>query len=144
MIAEIDRLLNTNTEREIEAVLNEKGFRSGERQLFTRAIVVRLRYAYDLKDRHSRLRSAGLITIDEIAVHLDVLPCTVKKWRDMGLLHAHRYNDKGECLYETPDLLLPRKCAHKSSYLAAKELVTDRLNECSVKPKPSSGPGTPQ
>lgn len=129
VISEIDRLLNTNTEREIAAILNEKGFRSGEHKSFTRGIVVRIRYAYNLKDRFSRLRSAGLITIDEMATQLDVLPCTVKKWRDMGLLHAHRYNDKGECLYESPDLLLPRKCAHKSSYLAAKELVTDKLNE---------------
>jgi len=28
VIAEIDRLLNTNTEREIAAILNEKGLRS--------------------------------------------------------------------------------------------------------------------
>ena len=123
VIAEIDRLLNTNTEREIAAILNERGFRSGEGKRFDRSIVVRLRYTYDLKDRFSRLRAAGLMTMEELAVKLDVLPCTVKKWRDRGLLHAHRYNDKGECLYESPDVLLPRKFAHKRSYLVAKEPV---------------------
>jgi len=129
IIAEIDRLLNTNTEREIAAILNQKGLLSGTGKRFDRSIVVRLRYAYDLKDRFSRLRAAGLITIDEMALRLDVLPCTVKKWRDHGLLHVHRYNDKGECLYEAPDVLLPRKFAHKRSYLAAKELVLHSLNE---------------
>jgi len=128
-MAEIDRLLNTNTELEIASILNERGLLSGTGKRFDRPIVVRLRYAYDLKDRFSRLRAAGLITIDEMALRLDVLPCTVKKWRDHGLLHAHRYNDKGECLYEAPDALLPRKFAHKRVYLAAKELVLNSLNE---------------
>jgi len=129
VIVEIDRLLNTNTESEIAAILTEKGFRSGKGKQFDRSIVVRLCYAYALKDRFSRLRAAGLITMDEMAVKLDVLPCTVKKWRDQGLLHVHRYNDKGEGLYESPDVLLPRKFGHKRAYLAAKELVLHSLNE---------------
>ena len=41
VIAEIDRLMNTNTETEIAALLNERGFRSGESHPFTRSIVVR-------------------------------------------------------------------------------------------------------
>ena len=87
------------------------------------------KYAYDLKDRFSRLRAAGLMTMEEMAVKPEVLPCTVKKWRGRGLLHAHRYNDKGECLYESPDVLLPRKFAHKRSYLAAKEPVLNSPDE---------------
>lgn len=129
VITEIDRLLNTNTEREIAAILNKTGFRSGEGKLFDRSIVVRLRYAYNLKDRFSRLRAAGFMTMEEIGRKLDVLPCTVKKWRDKRLLRAHHYNDRGECLYESPDVLLPRKGAHKRSYLAAKELVSHGSNE---------------
>jgi hypothetical protein len=129
VIAEIDRLLNTNTEREIAALLNEKGFRSGEGRPFDRSIVVRIRYAYNLKDRFSRLRAAGFMTMEDIASRLDVLPCTIKKWRDNGLLRAHRYNDKGECLYESPDLLLPRKWSHKRSYLAQRELMPHSINE---------------
>ena len=67
------------------------------------------------------------MTIEEMASKLEVLPCTVKKWRDRGLLRAQRYNDKGECLYESPHALLPRKFAHKRSYL--KEAVAHHLNE---------------
>ena len=52
---------------------------------FNRSIVVRLRYAYNLTDRFSRLRAAGLMTLKEMAVKLDVLPCTVKKWRDFHI-----------------------------------------------------------
>ena len=89
----------------------------------------KMRYAYDLKDRFSRLRAAGFMTMEEMASRLDVLPCTVKKWRDKGLLRALRYNDKGECLYESPDVLLPRKGAHKRSYLAAREVVMHNPDE---------------
>jgi hypothetical protein len=95
---------------------------------FDRSIVVRLRYAYHLKDRFSRLRAAGLMTMEEMASKLDVLPCTVKIWRERGLLRAHRYNDKKECLYESPYVLLPRTFAHKLSYLAAKEEVAHPLS----------------
>jgi hypothetical protein len=110
-------------------VVNEKGLRSGEGNLFDRTIVVRLRYAYDVKDRFSRLRAAGLITMEEMACQFQVLPCTVKKWRDKALLHAHRYNNKGECLCEPPDALLPRKGAHKRTYLAAREVVLHQPDE---------------
>ena len=60
---------------------------------------------------------------------VNLFKLALKKWRDRDLLRAHRYNDKGECLYESPDVLLPAKFAHKRSYLAAKEVVMHDLNE---------------
>ena len=55
---------------------------------------------YGLESRYSRLRRRGLLTVHEIAVHLDVSPATAKVWRRAGLLSAHCYNDKGQCLFE--------------------------------------------
>ena len=43
-----------------------------------------------------------MLTLGEIADLLGVGTCTVKAWRDSGLLRAHAYNDKNECLYEHP------------------------------------------
>ena len=107
----------------------KRGFRPGVGKSFNPAMIVSLRYAYHLKNRFSRLRGAGFMTAEEMARKLNVLPSTVKEWRDRGLLRAHRYNDKGECLYESPDVLLPKKFAHKRSYLAAQELVLHSLDE---------------
>jgi hypothetical protein len=42
----------------------------------------------------------------------------VKDWRDKGLLKAHRYNDKDQCLYEPPADDLPGKYKKKRPYLA--------------------------
>lgn len=111
VILEIDRLLDDYTEEEIAPILNAKGFRSGTGQPFRRSLVFRLRKAYELVDRFTRLRNAGMLTLAEMAQRLNLCSCSVKDWRDLGWLRAHRYNDRGECLYELPGLDLPRKGA---------------------------------
>jgi hypothetical protein len=111
VIQEIDRLLDDHTEEEIAPLLNANGFRSGTGQPFKRSLVFRLRKTYKLVDRFTRLRNAGMLTLMEMAQRLNLCSCTVKDWRDLGLLRAHRYNDRGECLYELPDPNLPRKGA---------------------------------
>lgn len=102
VIANIDTLLEDYTEGQIARILNERGHVSGEGKEFHARIVQRLRQDYALKTRYDRLRHAGMLTLLEIAEMLDVSTCTVKRWRDHGLLRAHAYNDKNECLYEHP------------------------------------------
>ena len=63
--------------------------------------------------------------MDEIARRLGVVSCAVKDWRNKGLLVAHRYNDKGQCLYEPPPDDLPGKFKKKQPYLAAKSINVD-------------------
>lgn len=109
VIQEIDRLLDDYTEEEIAPILNANGFRSGTGQPFRRPLVFRLRKAYKLVDRFTRLRNAGMLTLTEMAQRLKLCSSTVKDWRDLGWLRAHRYNDRGECLYELPDSDLPKK-----------------------------------
>lgn len=102
VIAEIDALLDNYTESQIANILNERGRLSGEGLPFHRIRVKRLRRDYELKTRYDRLRGVGMLTLDEIANFLDVSTRTVKIWRKGGLLRAHAYNDKSECLYEHP------------------------------------------
>ena len=111
VIQEIDQLLDDHTEREIASILNEKGLRTGTAQPFSRSIVFRLRKAYRLVDRFTRLRNAGMLTLEEMAQRLNLCSYSVKDWRDLGLLQGHRYNDRGECLYELPGPTLPKKGA---------------------------------
>ncbi len=102
VLAEIDALLEHHTERAIAAILNERGFVSGEGRPFHALMVQRIRRAYALRTRYDRLRDAGMLTLTEIAALLGTSTGTVKIWRDHGLLRAHAYNDKNECLYENP------------------------------------------
>lgn len=120
VIREIDRLLDEHTEREIALILNQKEILSSTGKPFTRNTILHLRYAYHLTDRYTRLREAGKLTAEEVAERLGLAVASLKNWQYCGLLHAHRYNDRGECLFEPPPADLPRKFAHKQPYLQHK------------------------
>ena len=102
VVAQIDVLLDDHTEGQIASILNERGHLSGEGKSFDARLVQRLRRDYSLKTRYERLRAAGMLTLTEIADQLGLATQTVKIWRNHGLLRAHPYNDKNECLYEDP------------------------------------------
>jgi DNA invertase Pin-like site-specific DNA recombinase len=102
VIAEIDHLLDECTVRQVAEVLNQRGFRSGKGARFHPWKVARLIKVYGLTDRYTRLRAKGLLTVEEMAAKLSVCTQTIKKWRSAGLLIAHAYSDKAECLYELP------------------------------------------
>lgn len=102
VVAEIDRLIDQYTDAEIAGLLNERGFRSGADQDFNCLMVGQIRRAYHLKSRYDRLREHGMLTQEELVPMLGVHVTTIQQWRRTGLLRAHAYNDKSECLYEHP------------------------------------------
>ena len=125
VIHEIDRLLDHHTEREIATIFNQNGWRSGTGKLFHRGIIVRLRRAYHLTDRYTCLRALGMLTEQEIAAMIGIAAASVKEWRYRGLLSAHRYNDRGDCLFDPPPTDLPKKNARKRSYLDKQQTTHD-------------------
>ncbi len=132
IIAEIDVLLDDHTEARIAEILNERGRVSGEGKPFRAALVQRLRRDYALKTRYDRLRDAGMLTLTEIAELLGVSPSTAKVWRRRGLLLAHAYNDKNECLYEHPGDGPPvktqgRKLSERRRFLAVTSNPTNEV-----------------
>jgi len=131
VVAEIDTLLDDYTEATIASILNDRGHVSGEGKRFHGRMVSCLRRQYDLKNRYDRLRDTGLITLEEIADLLGVVTQTVKIWRSHGLLRAHAYNDKNECLYEHPGdhppvKRLGRKLSERRCFL---NVAPDRTEE---------------
>jgi DNA invertase Pin-like site-specific DNA recombinase len=103
IMAEVDTLLESYTPGQIATILNQNGHRSGEGRLFTRKMVVDLVKDHEaLKSRYERLRDKGFLTQEEIAERLGITPETVRTWARQGLLHAHPYTDRGQCLYEPP------------------------------------------
>ena len=99
-IEEIDKLIDHFTDKEIADNLNRRGIKPSEGQSFNATIVGVLRRGNNLKSRYNRLREKGLLTADEMAQELQVSAVTVKIWRRYGLLRGHKYNDKGERLFE--------------------------------------------
>jgi DNA invertase Pin-like site-specific DNA recombinase len=114
VVAEIDRLLEEHTDREIAELLNARGMRSGEDLPFESLMVRRIRIDYKLKTHYDRLRTRGLMTVADIARCLKVCEATIGDWRRAGLLKAHRYNDKGQYLYQRPAADAPKKFQHQN------------------------------
>jgi Recombinase zinc beta ribbon domain/Recombinase len=110
VLAEVDTLLECHTPGRVATILNHNGHRSGDGRLFTRKMVVDLvKDNAVLKSRYERLRDKGFLTQEEMAERLHITPHTVRTWARHGLLHAHPYTDRGQCLYEPPGEHSPRK-----------------------------------
>jgi DNA invertase Pin-like site-specific DNA recombinase len=129
VVQEIDRLLEQHTEAQVATMLNDRGVRSATGNAFTPMAILKLGARYGFRTHFQRLRERGLLTLEEIAERVGVVPCVVKRWRDEGLLTAHRYNDKGQCLYEAPPDDLPGKFKKKRPYLVAKATSLTSANE---------------
>jgi hypothetical protein len=100
VLARIDQLLEQHTDAGVASELNRLALRSGMGCAFTAWMVWKIRRKYGLKDHYKRLREAGMLTQEEMARKLGVCVQTVWRWQEHGLLRAHAYNDKHQCLYE--------------------------------------------
>jgi DNA invertase Pin-like site-specific DNA recombinase len=109
IVAEVDRLTDDYTDKQIVEVLNQRGALSGWGQRFNSRIVARLRRDYQLKSRYDRLREKGLLTLEETSARLDIGPQCVITWRNNGLLRGYPVNDRDDWLYEDPGPNPPRK-----------------------------------
>jgi DNA invertase Pin-like site-specific DNA recombinase len=107
--ARIDALLDEHTYSEIATRLNDEGLRSGEGKRFDAESIQRLQNAYHLRSRYRRLREQGLLTSVEMGRLLGITPDTVNSWRECGLLHGYRLNDRNSYLYLDPGPNPPRK-----------------------------------
>jgi DNA invertase Pin-like site-specific DNA recombinase len=127
VLRQIDQLLEHHTDAQIAFILNQRGVVSSGGQPFGRLHIRDLRQTRDLQDRFTRLRTAGYLTLDEIATALHVCTDTVKKWRRGGLLRAQLYNDKSQYLYEPLGKHIPPKWKHKLHHRQPAALQQDEV-----------------
>jgi DNA invertase Pin-like site-specific DNA recombinase len=102
IIAEMDRLLDTNTETEVAEILNGRGWHSSAGNLFTQRVVHALRHAYRLKTRLTRLRAQGLLTPQEIGPMIGSVATRVNYWRKVGVLKALKTGTGNHYVYYRP------------------------------------------
>lgn len=109
VVAEIDQLLDCHTEGEVAHLLNERGIFSGTGQTFDARRIQVIRRGYGLATRQQRLRSQGLLTLEEVAARLGLHRETVKRHRREGRLplRCHRLDDNNRFMYENPDAPVP-------------------------------------
>jgi hypothetical protein len=96
----IDELLETCTDRQAAARLNQMGYTNWKGQPFTYTKVRIIRSAYGLRGRFERLRARGMRTGEELARQLGVCASTIHEWGRAGYLRRHLYGNSYRCLYE--------------------------------------------
>jgi hypothetical protein len=102
IVAEIDRMLEHHTVREIVQLLNERGWHSSSGGPFTFHIINALQSSHHLKHRRERLREQGWLTLREIASLLGCDPGRINHWRKAGLIESIKFSDKDDRLYRKP------------------------------------------
>ena len=98
----IDELLETSTDRQVAARLNELGHRNWRGESFSPKKVIVVRSAYKLRSRFERLRLRGMLTGEEMARQLGVSTTTIHELGRQGILTRHLYGNNHRCLYEPP------------------------------------------
>lgn len=99
VVATLDRLLESYTDREAANHLNALGHHNWQGQAFTAKKVSLVRRTYGLKSRHERLRDRGYLTGLEMANQLEVSTTTIHNWGRSGLLERELYGNAKRCLY---------------------------------------------
>ena len=102
IVAEMDRMLDHHTAREIVQQLNERGWHSSTGQPFSNRIIIHLQWSHRLKSRRQRLREQGWLTVYEIAALLGCKWGRIGYWRNAGLLESIKFSDKNDRLYRKP------------------------------------------
>jgi DNA invertase Pin-like site-specific DNA recombinase len=100
VVAKVDELLETCSDRQVAERLNELGYKNWKGESFTHKKVIIIRNAYKLRSRFTRLRERGMLTANELATQLGVCPTTIYQWGQSGFLRQHRYGNLHRCLFE--------------------------------------------
>jgi hypothetical protein len=103
IVSIIDELLETHSELEITAILNDRGHRTYRQIPYTLDRVVWLRDTYKLKSRRQRLQEQGFGTTDQLRRRLGVSQSTIRRWRKEGLLPRRYHGNQSRCLYGPPE-----------------------------------------
>jgi len=100
IVKEIDRLTNYCIPSEVANILNIRGIKSGQGQAFNSRIIARIIHDYGLKNRYTRLREAGFLTLPEKMKEMKASQGVIQEWRESGKINFHRYCTRLNFLYE--------------------------------------------
>ncbi len=95
----INELLGEHPIDEAVTMLNERGLTGGWGKPFSAASLAALCRLRNIPDLRQRLRDAGMLTVEEIALELGATTQTIKLWRRRGLLTGQRVDRRNAHLY---------------------------------------------
>ena len=121
----IDQLLDDHTYDETVEILNQQGLTGGWGHPFTVVSLTQLCRNRGIPSHHERLRTAGMLTLDEIAAQFGVSTQTIKIWQRRGHITGRRIDGRRAHLYH-PGQNRPTDGRRRHKQPAAAAIATSR------------------
>jgi DNA invertase Pin-like site-specific DNA recombinase len=96
----VDELTENYAPSEIADILNEKGYRAWNGNLFNLRTISRIIRTYGIKGRHKRLREKGCLSLKEKMLEKNLSQEQIMKMRNEGKIVFYKATDRDEYLYE--------------------------------------------
>jgi hypothetical protein len=130
IVAEVDRLLDLHSDREIAELFNQRGMKTWEGKPYNLKKIAFIRAAYNIASRYQRLRERGMLTTREVAARFRVSEKAVHNWGREGLIRKCYSDNLTRGLWEVPaDQKITKGCGGRGARPARREPITAPLAE---------------
>ena len=100
IIRQVDELTENYIPSEIADILNKKGYRAWNGNMFNLRTINRIIRTYGIKRRHKRLSDKGCLSLREKMLETNFSQAQIMQMRNEGKIVFYRVNDRDEYLYE--------------------------------------------
>jgi len=100
IVRQVDELTENYTPSEIADILNKKGYRAWNGNLFNLRTISYIIRTYGIKSRHRRLRDKGCLSLREKMAETGYTQKQIMQMRNEGKITFYRVTDRIEYLYE--------------------------------------------
>jgi len=103
IIRQVDELTENYIPSEIADILNRKGYRAWNGNMFNLRTINRIIRTYGIKRRRKRLRDKGCLSLKEKMLETNLSQAQIMQMRNEGKITFYRITDRDEYLYEPQD-----------------------------------------
>ncbi|MFZ3105913.1 MAG: recombinase family protein [Candidatus Hydromicrobium sp.] len=99
IVRQVDELTENYIPSEIAAILNKKGYRAWNGNMFNLRTINRIIRTYGIKRRHKRLREKGCLSLREKMLETNFSQAQIMQMRNEEKIVFYRFTDRDEYLY---------------------------------------------
>lgn len=104
IVRQVDELTENYIPSEIAEILNKKGYRAWNGNMFNLRTISRIIRTYGIKSRHKRLRDKGCLSLREKMLETNFSQAQIIQMRNEGKIVFYKVTDRDEYLYEPQNM----------------------------------------